>query len=88
MLVQFALTGSMGDMDLGAMNDPRLRGHHALSLWVLLRAGVIGKIDGLEEIRNNPYVVSIVQRLFEGDVVTESMVRQREAGFIALLYCL
>ena len=74
MLVQFALTGSMGDMDLGAMNDPRLRGHHALSLWVLLRAGVIGKIDGLEEIRNNPYVVSIVQRLFEGDVVTESMV--------------
>ncbi len=74
MLINFALTGSQGDLDLAAADDPYLRGKHAATLWFLLRAGTIGKIKGLEAAANDPATVSVVQRLYEGDAVNQEWV--------------
>lgn len=74
MLINFALTGSMGVDDLAARNDYMLKGKYAGSLWILLKEGRIGKISGLEELRNDPNIIFVMQRFQEGDFVTEAMV--------------
>jgi len=74
MLIRFALTGCAGDLDLQKEDDPYLRGKHAATLWFLLKKGTIGKIEGLEEIENDPRIVANVQRLFVGDEVPDAWV--------------
>jgi len=74
MLINFALTGSMGVDDLGARNDYMLKGKYAGSLWILLRKGRIGGICGLEELQGDPNVIFVMRRFQEGDFVEESMV--------------
>ena len=60
-------TGSEGDVDLAKEDDVYLRGKHAATLWFLLKAGQIAKIEGLDEI--DPRLIANVQRLHEGDTV-------------------
>jgi biotin carboxylase len=74
MLLNFALSGSMGVDDFAARNDFRLRGKRSCTLWVLLRSGVIGRIGGLDAIRDDPCVVFVLQRFAEGERVTAEMV--------------
>lgn len=74
MLINYALTGSMGVDDLAAKNDYMLRGKYAGSLWILLRQGKIGKIRGLEELHNDPNVIFVMQRFQEGEFVTNAMI--------------
>lgn len=74
MLVEFALTGQMGDVDLTVANDPRLRGNRACTVWFLLKAGTVARIDGLDAVRRDPSVAFVLQRFGEGDVVTPAMV--------------
>lgn len=69
MLIRFALTGSEGELDLKTEDDPYLRGKFAATLWFLLKQGVIGKIEGLEEVEKDSRIVANVQRLYEGDEV-------------------
>ena len=69
LLVNFALTGSEGDLDLEAADDPRFRGLAAASVWYLLKEGVVADIEGISGITEDPRVVACVQRLFEGDEV-------------------
>lgn len=74
MLIRFALTGSEGDVDLAVDDDTRLRGKWAATLWVLLKAGTISKIDGLDGLDADKRVVANVQRLHEGDEVLPAWV--------------
>ncbi len=69
MLIRFALTGSIGEIDLQKIDDPRLSGKAAATLWILLREGIIGEIKGFEEIEKEPFVKANVQRLHVGDHV-------------------
>lgn len=69
MLIRFALTGSEGDVDLKTEDDARLKGKWASTLWVLLKEGLISKIEGLEEISKDKRVVANIQRLHEEDRV-------------------
>lgn len=69
MLVRFALTGSMGPVDLAREDDIRFRGKRAATLWFLLETGKIAKIQGLDGIVGNFGVVANVQRFREGDEV-------------------
>jgi hypothetical protein len=85
MLVRFALTGSMGSENLLDVDDARIRGKSAATLWFLLQAGRIAKIEGLDEARTDRCVVNIVQRLYEMDTVTERMVGN-EKQVLARLY--
>lgn len=74
MLLNFALSGSMGIDDFGSRNDFLLRGKRACTLWVLLKSGVIRNLQGLDSIRKDPCVVFVLQRFSEGDQVTVDMV--------------
>ena len=69
LLIRFALTGSEGNIDLKKEDDVHLRGKHAATLWFLLREGVIGRIEGLENCYEDPAVIYNGQRLYEGDIV-------------------
>ena len=69
MLIRFALTGSEGDFDLVAADDPMFRGKAAATLWILSKAGTIDRIEGLDEIAQDQRVVANVQRLYAGDEV-------------------
>lgn len=74
MLIRFALTGSEGDLDLKEADDTYLRGKWAATQWFLLKKGKISKIEGFEDIENDPRVVANVQRLYEGDTVPEEWI--------------
>lgn len=69
MLIRFALTGSEGTVNLETDDDTRLRGKWASTLWILLKQGHIAKIEGMDDIENDPRVVANIQRLHEGDDV-------------------
>ena len=74
MLIDFALTGSMGVDDLAARNDCMLKGKYAGSLWILLKKGRIGEINGLDILHQDPNVIFVMQRFKKGDFVTEEMI--------------
>lgn len=74
MLIRFALTGSQGDLDLLSADDCYFRGKAASTFWILLKKGKIGKVEGLENVDNDPRVVANIQRLHEGDTVDSSWV--------------
>lgn len=69
MLIRFALTGSEGAVNLEIDDDTSLRGKWASTLWILLKQGHIAKIEGMDDINNDPRIVANIQRLHEGDDV-------------------
>lgn len=69
MLIRFALTGSEGSLDLAREDDPHLRGKWASTLWFLLKAGKIAKIEGLDKLGEDSRVIANIQRLYEGSEV-------------------
>ncbi len=73
MMVEFAFTGKMFDGDFATVNDPWLHGKKCASVWILLKSGTIGKIEGLDEVVQDKWVVYHSQRLFEGDTITDSI---------------
>lgn len=74
MLIRFALTGSEGDIDLEREDDATLRGKWASTLWILLKAGKISEIKGLENISSDTRIVANIQRLQKGDSVLSEWV--------------
>ena len=73
MLLRFAMTGHMWSGDFSDVNDPDFKGQSATTIWVLLKAGRLGFIRGLEAIRSHPNVIEVLQRFDIGDQVTADM---------------
>ncbi len=69
MLIRFALTGSEGEFDLLSVDDTNLRGKKAATLWFVLKRGTISSIEGLNQWKDDPKVVAVVQRKKEGDEI-------------------
>lgn len=69
MLIRFALTGTEGSLDLKLVDDTRLRGKQAATLWFLLKEGRITEIRGLDQWTNDHSVVDVVMRKEEGDEI-------------------
>lgn len=57
----------------------------AATVWILGKAGTIGKIAGLDNIKNKFGVYYFLQRLFPGDEITNNMIKT-EAQVIARIY--
>jgi hypothetical protein len=57
MLLRFAMTGSMWPGDFHQVNDPAFKGQYATTLWVLLKAGRVGTVAGMDAVRAHPHVV-------------------------------
>lgn len=88
MLINFALTGSMAYYDLDKMNDPKMHGQSAATVWFLLKSGMIDKICGLDYIKNHPSVDFTIQRFNIGDEVTDQMQGTERQVFLRIfMHC-
>ena len=74
MLLNFALTSRTKEPDLKVKNDPYFKGKFAGTVWVLLKEGEIGQIDGLDDVQKVPAIFQIIQRLYVGDKVSKEMI--------------
>lgn len=73
MLINFALTGSMGEPDIDKKVDPYFKGRYTYNVSLLCKPGIIKNIQGLEEINKLPGVLATVIAHPEGDEITQSM---------------
>lgn len=71
MLINFALTGIFGKSDFTDKNDYMMKGQAACSVWVLLKAGKIESIEGLDAMKAHKNVHFVVERFHQGDTVKE-----------------
>lgn len=69
MLINFALSGEMGKNEIEQKNDCMFQGKIGASQVILLKSGIIKRISGIDDVERFPEVVSVTQRLFEGDEV-------------------
>lgn len=69
MLINYALTGIFGNDDFALKNDYLFRGKMSCTIWVLLKGGEIGSIEGLNEIKSNENVVFVLDRFKKGDTI-------------------
>ena len=67
MMIRYALGGPMATEEEVAKIDPYMHGNFVGSLTIPLIVGTIGHIEGVEEVRSNPKVTSLVQYYQEGD---------------------
>jgi biotin carboxylase len=74
MLINFALTGSLGVADFEENNDCLFRNKYGTTVWVLLKSGKIGEVIGLDKIKNDKSVSFVLQRFNENDVVEPAMI--------------
>lgn len=74
MMLRYALGGVMATPEEIQKIDPYMHGHFIGSLTVPLRAGTVGKIEGIDEIKSNPSVLDFVQYYHEGDNLQERLI--------------
>jgi hypothetical protein len=86
MLINFALTSSTNEPDLNIKNDPYFKGKIATTIWVLLKEGKISKISGLDEIKNDNFIIEVIQRFKVGEIVEPEMLGTERQVF-ARIYC-
>lgn len=85
MLINFALTGSMGIKNLAKKNDFLFNGMKCCTLWILLKEGIIKNIYGIKNLKEDSSVIFIIQRFKIGDRVTKNMVGN-EKQVLARIY--
>ena len=73
MLLRFAMSGEIWSGDFNDVNDSDFKGRSATTVWVLLKAGRISFIQGLEAIRLHRNVIEVLQRFNTGDQITPDM---------------
>ena len=73
MLIQFALTGDMGEPEIALKVDPYLGGKYSYNVSLLCKPGKVSEIKGLDEIRKLPGVLDVVVAHPEGDTITKEM---------------
>ena len=74
MMIRYALGGPMATKDDVGNIDPYMHGNYVGSLTIPLREGVVGHITGVEEVRANPNVTSVVQYYQEGDKIESDVI--------------
>jgi len=67
------------------VTEASFQNQHAATIWMLLKEGVIHKIEGFSEIERDPSVFHISKRLFENDKITKDMVGT-ESQVMARIY--
>jgi biotin carboxylase len=74
MMLRYALGGPMATEQDVANIDPYMHGNFVGSLTIPLREGVLGYISGVEEVRSNPNVTSVVQYYQEGNRISSEVI--------------
>jgi biotin carboxylase len=81
MLINFALTGVFGEADFSIKNDYNFKGKKACTIWVLLKAGKIDLVEGLDQIKSDKNVIFVLDRFKTGDVVDSDMLGTEKQVF-------
>ena len=72
-LIEFALTGKVTEEEYSfKYDDIWLSGKTVGQVLPTLRAGKIGSVEGLDEIRKNPCILCVFERFGVGDVIEET----------------
>lgn len=71
MLINFALTGKMAEVDIEPLSDPYLHGKYCCKLSPLIGRGKIGKITGVDEVNKLSSVVKLVLNNNVGDSIDD-----------------
>ena len=74
MLINFALTGSLGVDDFNEKNDYLFKNRYAATIWVLLKSGTIVNVKGLDVIKSDKNVSFVMERFFENDIIETNMI--------------
>lgn len=74
MMIHYAMEGVMASYEEMLKIDPFLHGKTSCLLTIPLKAGVINKIYGINEIKSNPNVVEFVQYYKEKDTIKDSYI--------------
>lgn len=74
MMIRYALGGPMATEEEVRKIDPYMQGHYVGSLTIPLRTGIIGKIEGIDNVKNAAEVVSIAQYYHVGDEIKDQMI--------------
>lgn len=82
MMIRYALGGQMATEEEMKRIDPYMHGHFVGSITIPLKEGVIGKIEGVEEVRNDSRVTSLVQYYNVGDELNTDSI-----GTLAQHFC-
>lgn len=69
MMIRYALGGPMVEDDEIEKIDPYMHGHYIGSLTIPLCAGVVGSIEGVDEVRKHKNVMDLVQYYTEGQEI-------------------
>ena len=72
-LINFAFTGKMSDKDLSQYANPAYD-KRSCALVVILKSGTIGKIEGLDAIKELPQNINITQFYEEGEEVPPTVI--------------
>lgn len=70
MMIRFALTGSMGEIN---RIDPKMNGKYGFNVSSLAAPGKIEKLIGVDKVRRMPEVAQSIIAHYPGETITESM---------------
>jgi len=73
-LLTLALGQTMPRTHTMSLSDVWFNGYQATTFWILLKAGTIGAIQGLEAVSRLPGVIHVFRRLEVGNVIPDSWV--------------
>ncbi|MBR1677140.1 MAG: hypothetical protein IJ706_07525 [Clostridia bacterium] len=68
-LINFALIGSVAEEDLTSICDCKFHGKIGCNLAFSVRAGKIGKIDGIEYAKKHKNVINVTQEHYDGALI-------------------
>ena len=89
MLLNFALTGSLGVDDFNKKNDYLFKNGYASTIWVLLKSGTIGVVKGLDKIKADDSVSFVMERFKENDTIEPNMIGTERQVFARIyLQCI
>jgi biotin carboxylase len=67
------------------ITEAHFNNHYSSTIWFLLKKGTISKIEGFEQIKNDPSVFHISKRLSEGDTIDDKLIGT-EGQVLARIY--
>ena len=70
-MINYALTGQMSEKDITKIENARFP-YPACNYYVVLKAGIIDHIEGLDDVEKMPEVLNVTQLRFSGDEILET----------------
>jgi hypothetical protein len=84
-LIEFALSLKFSFSNYSSINIFYKFNCYCETIWILLKEGEIGYVEGIDNFVNNKNVIYINQRFYKGDIITNEMIGT-EAQVFARIY--